>query len=185
MLLVLGLNPGVTDLWAWLWEVLWSLMLVYNTSKDGEVARSQSLWVHSTLSRRTRTLQCLSAHPKAGPSTLGKGKWKRGKGSFIFFFLMVWLWTVQIKTQMSLWPSAELVQCPRRAVLGSTGCPWGWHSQQGRAVPSPVRAVGFSKASRAGQARWQLHSWWCRAGIRQAAGLLLLFNLENIVIEGK
>lgn len=130
MLLVLGLNPGVTDLWAWLWEVLWSLMLVYNTPKDGEVARSQSLWVHSTLSRRTRTLQCLSAHPKAGPSTLGKGKWKRGKGSFIFF---------------SSWCDFEPCRSKHRWVCGHLQ---SWCSAPGGLCWAALDALGDGTASK-------------------------------------
>lgn len=37
---------------------------------------------------------------------------------------------------------------PQEGCAGQQWCPWGCHRQQERAVPSLVKAVGFSKASR-------------------------------------
>lgn len=123
-------------------------MLLYNSPKDGAVARSQSLRVHS---RCTRTPQCLPAHPKAGPSTLGKGKWKRGKRNFIFYYYFFPHGVTFSRTDQNADEFVAICRAgtvPQEGCAGSSGCPWGCHRQQERAVPSLVRALGFSKASR-------------------------------------
>lgn len=117
-------------------------MLVYNTPKDGAVARSQSLRVHSSLSRCMRTPQCLPWHPKAGPSTPGKGNWRRGKGRFNFVFPHGVTFS---RADQNTEGSVAVCRAGTVPQEGCAGQQWDWME---RAVPSLVKAVGFSKASR-------------------------------------
>lgn len=80
---------------------------------------------------------------------------------------------MQIKTQMKLRPPAELVQGPRKAVLGR-GCPWGCHRQQQRAVPSLDKGSAIQKSIRKQELGRLSDSYTCD-GAEQGSDKLLVY----------